>query len=255
MHRIRSVHVPFAIATAACAASLVLCLLPVQAGNTGSSIHTTGRSNLPTKATTSAASLAACLQRVKANPKDATAQLQLGRAHAQLKHYKEAKSALAKSFALSLESKSLSGAAIAVQANQAMLSLPKQYLEPTSPEPESVAALLGGQCRGLGIDAAKPKILDFYADWCGPCKQMKPLVDKARAKYADQLEVVPLNVDDANAQELMTKYGVSALPTLVFCMPDGRMITYTVGTCGEDSVKWAIKELLRSQKEDSGSGG
>jgi len=58
-----------------------------------------------------------------------------------------------------------------------------------------------------------------------------------------------LNADDEETQKLMEKYGVSALPTLVFLAPDGEMVTYSVGFSGEENIAWSIKTLLQSSKE------
>ena len=58
----------------------------------------------------------------------------------------------------------------------------------------------------------KPTLVDFYADWCGPCRMVAPAVEEIAAERAD-INVVKVNVD--NSPELAIRYGVSSIPTLI----------------------------------------
>jgi len=63
------------------------------------------------------------------------------------------------------------------------------------------------------LQSDKPVVVDFYADWCGPCKAMSPLVDELAGAHAEKLKVVKINIDDSpNAP---TKYGVRGIPTFM----------------------------------------
>ncbi len=63
------------------------------------------------------------------------------------------------------------------------------------------------------LKADKPVIIDFYADWCGPCRMMSPIIDEIAEEKAETLKVGKVNVDEN--QELAMKYGVMSIPTIV----------------------------------------
>ncbi len=63
------------------------------------------------------------------------------------------------------------------------------------------------------INSDKPVLLDFWAEWCGPCKMIAPLLDEAASEYADKLSVVKINIDDnPNTPQ---KFGIRSIPTLM----------------------------------------
>lgn len=66
----------------------------------------------------------------------------------------------------------------------------------------------------------KPCIVDFYADWCGPCRQVSPILKQLAAEYKDQIIVYKVNVD--NEKELAMAFGIQSIPTILFVPKDGQ---------------------------------
>ena len=77
-----------------------------------------------------------------------------------------------------------------------------------------------------------PVIVDFYADWCGPCKMLAPLVEEIAAA-SDAYEVVKLNVDDA--PEIAARYGVMSIPTLIV-FRNGQAAGKTIGVQSKQTI-------------------
>ncbi|SHH01852.1 thioredoxin [Butyrivibrio fibrisolvens DSM 3071] len=75
------------------------------------------------------------------------------------------------------------------------------------------------------LNSDKPVLVDFYADWCGPCKMMAPVVDQI-AEENDDIKVGKINVDDE--QDLAAKYGVMSIPTIGF-FKNGDIVEKSVG--------------------------
>lgn len=104
---------------------------------------------------------------------------------------------------------------------------------------EKVAELANPEWKYLGD---KPAIIDFYADWCGPCKAVAPVLEELAKEYAGQLYIYKVNVD--NDGELAQAFNISAIPTLIFIPMNGEP-QITVGAPGKEDIKNKIAELLK----------
>ena len=82
------------------------------------------------------------------------------------------------------------------------------------------------------LKSEKKVLLDFYADWCGPCRMVSPLVDEI-ADENPQILVGKINVDQE--QELAQTFGVSSIPTLVV-MKDGKVVSQSVGAMPKPQI-------------------
>lgn len=72
------------------------------------------------------------------------------------------------------------------------------------------------------------KLLDFHADWCGPCQMMKPVLEELEKEFGGKVEIVRVNVDEQPAEA--SKYGVMSIPTFVVLKDDkevGRKVGFT----------------------------
>ena len=89
------------------------------------------------------------------------------------------------------------------------------------------------------LNSDKPVLLDFYADWCGPCKMLAPVLHEIAEENADALKVGKINVDEQ--MELAMRFQVSSIPMLVV-FKDGQPVAKTVGYRSKEE----LNELLRS---------
>lgn len=79
-----------------------------------------------------------------------------------------------------------------------------------------------------------PVLVDFYADWCGPCKMMSPIVERVAEKYAGKVAVFKCNVDEEPA--LAAKYGVMSIPTMII-YNKGEVKETTVGAMSQANLE------------------
>lgn len=87
-----------------------------------------------------------------------------------------------------------------------------------------------------------PVIVDFYADWCGPCKMAEPVLAELSEEYKDKILIVKLNVDEN--QETAGKYGVMSIPTTIL-FKAGSEIERQVGFGGKQKFEELIKNGLQ----------
>ena len=90
-------------------------------------------------------------------------------------------------------------------------------------------------------ESNKVVLVDFYADWCGPCKMMSPVIDKIAEESDDRIKVCKLNVDDA--QDIAVAYDVMSIPTLIL-FKDGTELNRLVGLQSKQEVLDMINYVL-----------
>ena len=86
-----------------------------------------------------------------------------------------------------------------------------------------------------------PVFVDFWAEWCGPCRMVSPVVEELAGEYDGKVKFVKVNVDDAN--EIASKYNVFSIPTLAL-FNKGEIIGQQVGAASKDSYKNMIDSAL-----------
>lgn len=91
------------------------------------------------------------------------------------------------------------------------------------------------------LQSEKPVILDFWAEWCQPCKVLAPTVEEIASEYENIIKVGKLNVDDNPTTA--TKYGIRGIPTLLF-FKGGKVIQQVTGVKSKAEIKKIIDENL-----------
>ena len=87
------------------------------------------------------------------------------------------------------------------------------------------------------LKSEKPVIVDFWAEWCGPCHAVSPVLDTIAEERADELRLVKINVDEE--QELMIRYGVQSIPTIVL-FKDGEPAGAVIGAQPKGAIERAL---------------
>lgn len=91
----------------------------------------------------------------------------------------------------------------------------------------------------------KPAIIDFYADWCGPCKMIAPILEELAAEYEGQIYIY--KVDTEAEQQLAGEFGIRSIPSLLFVPMEGDP-QMAQGALPKDAFKQAIEEVLLNNK-------
>ena len=93
------------------------------------------------------------------------------------------------------------------------------------------------------INSSIPVFVDFWAEWCGPCRMVGPVVEELSADFDGKVKFVKVNVDEAN--ELASKYNVFSIPTLMI-FNNGEVVAQQVGAASKDMYKNMIDKVLGS---------
>lgn len=94
------------------------------------------------------------------------------------------------------------------------------------------------------LEAKVPVLVDFYADWCGPCRAIGPVLEKLAATYAGRAKIVKINVDDEPG--LASQYNVRSIPALMF-FADGQLVARTDGAPPPAAISQALDQLIARQ--------
>ncbi len=92
------------------------------------------------------------------------------------------------------------------------------------------------------MDSQVPVFVDFWAEWCGPCRMVSPVVEELASEYPGKVKFVKVNVDESG--ELASKYNVFSIPTLAI-FNKGEIIAQQVGAASKASYKGMIENALK----------
>lgn len=90
-----------------------------------------------------------------------------------------------------------------------------------------------------------PAIIDFYADWCGPCKMIAPILEQLSEEYGEKINIY--KVDTEAEQELSAAFGIRSIPSMLFC-PMGEEPQMANGALPKAQLEQIIKDVLKVEK-------
>lgn len=90
-----------------------------------------------------------------------------------------------------------------------------------------------------------PCLIDFYADWCGPCKMVAPLLEELQKEYGDTIKIYKINTEEQ--RELSAMFGIQSIPSLLFVPKDGQP-QMAMGALPKNTFIQAISEVLKVEK-------
>ncbi len=90
------------------------------------------------------------------------------------------------------------------------------------------------------INSNKPVLVDFWAEWCGPCRVLGPILDEVAKEVGEKANVLKVNVDDN--PELAQRYGIRGIPTMIF-FKNGQAAKTLVGVQPKEEIKKSLEEL------------
>lgn len=91
------------------------------------------------------------------------------------------------------------------------------------------------------VNSGKPMVVDFWAEWCGPCRMVGPIIDELATEYDGQVTIGKLDVDSND--EVVGQFGIRNIPTVLF-FKDGKMVDKVVGAVPKATFVEKIKALL-----------
>jgi len=115
-------------------------------------------------------------------------------------------------------------------------------VEPLTKESFSQKVFNYEQSKEWKFEGKLPCIIDFYADWCGPCKMVEPILQELAQEYRGKLNIY--RIDTEAEQELATAFGIQSIPSILF-VPLNDRPQMTVGALPKKALKEAIKEVLK----------
>ena len=92
------------------------------------------------------------------------------------------------------------------------------------------------------LGTGKPMVLDFWAEWCGPCSMVSPIIDELAQEYEGRVTIGKMNVDEND--DVVGRFGIRNIPTVIF-FKNGEMVDKIVGATSKDKFKEKVENLLK----------
>ena len=92
------------------------------------------------------------------------------------------------------------------------------------------------------LGTGKPMVLDFWAEWCGPCRMVSHIIDELAQEYEGRVTIGKMNVDEND--DVVGRFGIRNIPTVIF-FKNGEMVDKIVGATSKDKFKEKVENLLK----------
>ena len=106
---------------------------------------------------------------------------------------------------------------------------------------ENMVVLTEGNFSTEVLKSATPVVVDFWAEWCGPCKMIAPVLDELAGEYGGKVKIGKVNIDEH--QQLAINYGINSIPTLLF-FKNGQVADQVVGMRSKRDLKASFDRVL-----------
>ena len=106
---------------------------------------------------------------------------------------------------------------------------------------KNIVVLSDQQFQSEVIKSSMPVLVDFSAEWCGPCKMLAPIIEQLADEYAGRVKVAKLDIDDNH--ESAAQYGIQSVPTMII-FQNGQPVKKLVGLTPKNKIAGALDELL-----------
>jgi thioredoxin len=97
------------------------------------------------------------------------------------------------------------------------------------------------------FEGDKPAIIDFYADWCAPCKMVAPILEELSSEYKGKLDIFKVNTEEQ--QELAAAFGIRSIPSILFIPKEGQP-QMSMGALPKETFQKTIEDVLKVKKSD-----